>query len=1060
MVSNIIQSKYYFKNKDQFLYFNIIYEGNLFAKTIDNLDSLKIFTIHAFCQQLLSRFPIEARISHNFEVIDESKSLALIRESIENLLNSSETSQDIHRSLRLLIFEKNEEDFYSFINYLISKRKNFELMEKFDYKNELKKILAIGETDENGIIDQFNSHSRSDLLTLCETLANHVDGGGQKVNDEERLRIVSEFIADGSENNRKTYLNIFLTRKFEKRNLGNKFLKRLNDLTGPLGSNIYVEEQERCYSFVQNIENVRNYNLTMAAIDVTLGIVRNYRKLKHGRGLLDFDDLIITTLELLNNSEQSMWINYKLDCEIEHILIDEAQDTSTLQWKIVESLSGDFFTGVGSSKNPRSLFVVGDEKQSIFKFQDANPGMFSEKYHFYRNLIEGCGKKLFKLNLRQSFRSVATILNFVDEVFRDQRNAKKISTLDGTIEHSSSRMGTGLVELWPLVSIEAREKKAWEINFDNNAEAKKQELLAKYIGEKIATLVQSDRVIIDRQGNYRKIGYGDIMVLVRSRNHIFLSYLLKSFNEHSIPNAGLDRLNLFDHIVVQDFISLFTFTLFQNDDLSLANIIKSPFLAMAEDDLYRICRYGMEHGICLFEALRDNFLEKYEILRQIIDESHRLGVYELCFYLLEDCGFREKILRRFSSDTNDILNKFLLFVQNYEDDNNSSLLSFVNFVANSKSDIKKNLESNDANQVRIMTIHASKGLQAPVVFIGDSNSTVDLAREKIFWIDSGRGYEQPLYKSDSSSNILDRIKKNSEEELYSEYLRLFYVAITRAENELYLCGVAGRSSTDNDDEAVHSTWYDISRKALEKLGAREEDFEFSHRDEVGNFDRKFTYGEASRNKEQSDTVAVENDEFELERISRALKNIRKYVPQELPRKIIFPSTFFNYHDRDVSSDGYGDPLLKGKMVHRLLEILPKVDRSHWDEISSSISGRMAKNLPLAIIDEAKKIAVGILDSKDFQKFFEENSKAEVPIIGEIDGFTVSGKIDRLGEFDGKIIVLDYKNTKNNYKNPEDLPIEYKKQLELYKKLMEKLKPEKIVECYILLTSFGNLLRIF
>ncbi|MDR2077908.1 MAG: double-strand break repair helicase AddA [Rickettsiales bacterium] len=1031
---------------------------NLFAKVIDNVDNLKIFTIHAFCQQLLSRFPMEAGIAHNFEVIDESKSLDLIRESIENLLNSWEIDHDIYKSLKLLIFEKNEEDFYGFINYLVSKRKNFELMEKFDYKNELRKILNIDDSDENRLIDQFNSRDRSSLLQLCDVLVKHSEGDRERREDEERLQKIVEFIANA--NSRESYLDIFLTKKLKRRSLGSKFLKRLDNLLGT-EKNIYIEEQEACYNFIQNLENVRNYNLTMAAIDVTLGIVRNYRKLKWERGLVDFDDLIITTLELLKNTEHSAWIGYKLDGEIEHILIDEAQDTSTLQWKIVESLADDFFTGIGSSKNPRSLFVVGDEKQSIFKFQDANPGMFSEKYHFYKNLIENCGGKLHRLNLRQSFRSVPTILSFVDEVFRDQKNAKKISAMDSTIEHHSSREGAGLVELWPLVDAETDEKESWKINFDNDAEVKKQEILARCIVEKIVALVQSDRVIVDRDGNYRKIAYGDIMILMRSRSRVFLSYLIKSLNRYGIPNSGLDRLNLFDHIVVQDFISLFTFILFQNDDLSLANIVKSPFLDMNEDDLYKICRYRTKNKITLFEALRDNFVEKYELLRRIIDKGYTLGIYEFCFYLLEECGFRAKILSRFNFDVNDILNKFLLFVQKYEDNNNSSLLSFVHFTANSKIEIKKDLEFNSTNYVRIMTIHASKGLQAPIVFIADSNSGVDLAREKIFWIDSGRGYEQPLYKTNSSTDILDEIRNSSEEELYSEYLRLFYVAITRAENELYLCGLAGRQVATNTDseETARSTWYSISKLALDRLGAKEEEFEFYRSANNKNY-KKFIYGEITKNKVQDNIICPEKDTEETGRVNEILGNMKKYTPTKPMKKVIFPSKFFSYRDRDtISAENHRDPLLKGKIIHKLLEVLPKVDCRNWDEISDSIINNPSWNSSLAIREEAKKTAIGLLTNTSFKEFFRENSKAEVPIVGEVDGFTVSGKIDRLSEFDDKILILDYKNTIKYYKNPENLPIEYKKQLELYKKLLEQLKPEKAIECYILLTNYGELLRI-
>ncbi|MDR3079255.1 MAG: UvrD-helicase domain-containing protein, partial [Rickettsiales bacterium] len=788
----------------------------LFAESVDRIDELRIFTIHSFCQQLISRFPLEAGIPHNFEIIDEYQSSDLIEESIEDLLRNMNPDSEICHHLGSLIFDRNEEDLYDFIDHLVSRRKKFDPLGKFDYRKDLGTIFRLEDTDPEKILESFLGHDCSEILSLYETFV-ELDPSPRQ---EKNLEIVRNFMASATEDSRDSYLNLFLTREWEKRKLGNIFTKKFDTSRGYL-ENIFVLEQERCRNFVQRLENARCYGLTVAMVEVAREVIENYGRLKRRRGFLDFDDLTVVALELLQNTEYSAWIGYKLDGEIEHILLDEAQDTSTLQWEIVGSLANEFFSGETANARPRSLFVVGDEKQSIFRFQGANPKMFSEKYNFYRDLLESSPNPLSRLDLRYSYRSVDTILKFVDALFRDQRRLEKISTLGGALEHHCTRIGTGLVELWPPVQAQSSEREAWRIDFDNGEDVKKQEILARLIVARVMDLVGSDRTIVDRNGENRKIHYGDILILVRNRNPIFLSYLLKNFNGHGIPNSGLDRLNLFEHILVEDFLSLLTFILFQDDDLSLANIVKSPFLDMTEEDLYIACRYRIDHGLSLFRALEKTHEEKYRLLERIIERSHHLGVYELCFYVLEDCGVRKNIGSRFSSDSNDILNRFLLLVQHYEGNNNASLLDFLYFLGDRKNEIKKDLGSSSIDQVRIMTIHASKGLQAPVVFIADANSAVDQSREKILWTREATGHEIPIYMTPSHSDVMKTLREADGEELYGEYLRLLYVAVTRAENELYICSLAGRSSAAGGPRETRTTWYDLAREALLALNARE-----------------------------------------------------------------------------------------------------------------------------------------------------------------------------------------------------------------------------------------------
>ena len=1003
----------------------------LFAKTIDNIDNLKIFTIHSFCQQILCKFPIEAGISPNFEILDEYQSNELISKAIDETLHNAKSNFNIYESIRLLIKEKNENDFYDFINYLISKRKDLELI-KNNYNDYLKDLFKIDFNDDYCLLMDFLSYNFDYLLKVCnnnscknsniEKIKNYII----KINESKKENDINKLWSLVDD-----YVHIFLTKKNEKRS------NFSNDLS---------LEQERCFDFQKKLLNFKCYKLTISSIKISFDIIDNYKILKNQKGVLDFDDLIIKTKQLLENTEYSDWIKYKLDNGIEHILVDEAQDTSILQWEIIKYLTSDFFTGINNHENPRSIFVVGDEKQSIYGFQDANPEMFGKMYNFYKEIINNSRNIFAKIDLNKSFRSLDVVLNFIDNVFSGYED--KISNIDKNIKHNNTRNGVGLVELWPLIDVKQNKKeKTWSINFDSDEETKKQELLAKYIADKIENLLTSNRAIVGKNGEKRKIKYEDIMVLVKNRNKIFLSYLIKNLNKKGIPNSGLDKLSMFDGIVIKDILSLFTFILFQNDDLSLANIVKSPILSMKEEDLYKLCRYKIENNISLFSSLKYNYHDKYEFLSLIIEKSKKSSIYDLCCYILNICKIKENIISRYGNESYDIINKFLDFVYNYEINNDASLLPFLNFVENNINEVKKDLET--SNQVRIMTIHASKGLQSPIVFIIDANSGVDSKQDKILWYKYKNYINIPCYKINNGSEIIEKIKNYGSNCAYNEYLRLFYVALTRAENEIYICGLEHHNNAKDN-----KSWYKIAEATMKRINCRSMNFDFNNSLE------KLVYGDYNYldmpQYEECDKIKVD---FESQKIELLLKNIGVHDYSKYKQKIISPSQYYNYVDKDKIIGNNIHSVEKGKIIHKLLEILPRIELSNRQNIFDMYTNN-TDIFTRKEIHEICQIVTGILNNINLKPFFSENSNSEVNIVGEIDGDIVSGRIDRIVELDDKILVLDYKNTVKDYKNEIELPKEYIKQMEIYKKLVEKTNKNKLVECYILTTTYGRLIRVF
>lgn len=1024
----------------------------LFARVIDNLDELKILTIHSFCQQILRKFPIEAGVLPNFEIMEENTSNDLINKATNYFLNNLDKYPNFIDKIKKISRIKNEEQFYDLIKKLISKQTDLTYIQQFnsDYKKELYKIFDLTYGDNcDDCLKQFISKV-PDATSFLNSVKDHLTEKQQ-----EKFCSLLDYFDFNSQVDLERYLRIFLNADFS---IGvSKSEKARLEKVGTEYVNFFTSEQERCYNFWQKLHSLKIVDLSIASIEITLEILKIYQNLKAEKYLLDYDDLIIYTYKLLTNTEYSAWINYKLDSGMDNILLDEAQDTSKIQWLLINALTEEFFAGDDGieRKESRSIFVVGDEKQSIFKFQGANIDMFNNMFTFYRDVIYDAHKFFEKVDLNYSFRSLPAILGFVDKIFESEENKNSISKLSNEIKHNCYRVNEnqGYIEVWPLTSSTKIEKidsnKDWELDFTQEIENENKQKLAQQIAQKIKFIVDNKKVI-SVKGVKRNVKYNDIMILSRTRDSVFISYLIRNLNKNNVPCSGSDEMNLTEEIVIQDFISLFNVIVFPNDDLSLANIIKSPILNLTENDLLELCIFKKNNKLTLFETINSN--EKYKetafILNDIIQKSKVLSIYDLCLYILNSFGIKERIVDRFSEHIYEIINQFLLIIKNFEDKNTSSIISFLQNFKSREIKIKKDLDHN-INQVRIMTVHGSKGLQSPIVFvIGSKGYSSKDASDSLCWLEKVEEYKLPIFRiaCDKFKEISENIIKSA----YDEYLRLLYVALTRSENELYICGwLNGNEREDNNKDVGKKGWHQICLETIKKIGIEKQSYLndsktiFYYGDELGYF------------KVEEET---KNLFFDDENVKNILNNIKVFSNKDLSKKIINPSQFYKHTDRDNNLDNLDNAIIKGNAVHKLLEILPECPINERNEISDIY----LNNLFYTLNDEEKKLikekVFEVLDK--YSIFYNKNSKSEVPIIGEIDGEIISGQIDRLIVEDDKIIIIDYKNTLKNYKNKEDLPYNFHKQLELYSKLISRIYPDKKIECYILLTSYLNLIKIF
>lgn len=1023
----------------------------LFAKILDCSNDFKILTIHSFCQQIIKRFPLEANIIPNFQIADDIVAQELLFKAKDELLKYD--NLELKKAIEYVFTYKNEDQFLDLLKKAIEKKDDFlYLQNKFNSTNGvIEEIAKIFKVKSDWTFEELKKDflNNIDLSFYSDDILEIIEGCGG-VSD---LEFVNFFRKDFDLDK---YISLFLKKNdnaIKVRILTKKVFEKIPEL-----AEILDNEAKRVFDYKQKVLNFANFKFTANFLKILYSIFDIYSALKKDAGYLDYSDLIIETDKLLNNNKYkntdgenyySSWINYKLDEGIDHLLIDEAQDTSLIQWDIVKSITEEFFSGYGSKENlSRTIFVVGDEKQSIFSFQGADPEAFDLTLKNYEKKINECGKFFEVINLNTSFRSVKSVLNVVDKVFEEPSRQKSISKMPEKIIHNIVRKDClGKVEVWPLINLEKKETDKvepianWDIlaKYNEDIELTAKQKLAEIIAKKINSWFENGKVIYSRSDKkFRNLKYSDIMILVKRRDKDFINYLIRQFNKYNIPTMGNDRFKLAENIISQDIISLCKFLIFNNDDLSLANIIKSPILNLSEDDLYNLCDYKNTKNITLWQAFQElNINNSKEFLEDLLEKSKILTTYEFLFYLFETKKIRQKIKERFLYLADEVISEILNIANNYEKDHiNSTLLSFIDFLENSNFEIKRDLDQS-ANEIKIITIHSSKGLESPIIILPDTNHTnavINKTDNLMSYMEDGVDYKLPILQQEKSNFIENKVKLQIKEKSKNEYYRLLYVAMTRAENELYICDIEN-SSTPNEEN-----WYSLIKRAVENMNPQKKtDINFK--------DTEILYiGEDDIFEKKEENAKNEKENLKVDEI---IKILSKETKENNETKIINPSTYYSENTINKPYENSTN-IENGKLVHKLLEILPDIDKKDWNNIIEIYLKDKTEK------EKIKNIVLNILNNQEFSFLFENNSKAEVPIFGKIDNDIISGQIDRLTITDDKIYIVDYKNT--NYL-PNKVPEKYKKQLELYKTLIQKIYSDKTIQCYILWTSFGKIEKI-
>ncbi len=1049
----------------------------LFAKCLDTPDGLRIQTLHAFCQSVLQRFPIEADILPNFKVLEESERSVLIEQSIADVLWSSNSDADIQNAAQILSDVIGDEDRLK--KLIVAIIEKYYWLDRADKKHggidamcaEAAELLGVdGTLTEHAIMADACDDANFNAAELRR--AGHIMAEGTKREIEQAAAMLSWLAmdTDARAENFSDYCLAYLTDKGKVRD---KLVYNIIKKNHPDIEAILSTEANRVLEINNRISALSLLAESRAALTLGTKVYAQYTAHKQTKGALDFDDLIAATRRLLEKPGIAPWILFKLDGGIDHVLIDEAQDTSQDQWRIIRLLTEEFFSGEGVKSSPTSVFSVGDPKQSIFSFQRADPRGFIDGEKHFKSAAFAARKKFSTLPLIYSFRTAPPILEFIDWTFTHTQSKLGVSVIHGyeeqaqslrneaVIRHIAMRDGSpGTVEIWPLFANQKSAKpERWHIPDQADSQAKPKAKLADAIADTIAGWLQRGVLLPEHaytKRAIRPIEPGDIKILVRTRTD-FVQILTRALKARAIPVAGIDRLILSHHIAVMDLLALGKFLSLPDDSLSLACVLKSPLCSIppdrSEDILFQLSHNrgdkSLWQRLCEEKNANTELIPAHDYLSRLLQRCDFTPPFGIFSDVLSAMGGRRAFLSRFGAECIDPLDEFLnLSAKPMPHARN--MKEFIAAVEEDETEVKRDMDTTRRNQVQIMTVHAAKGLQAPIVFLPDTTSLPAASRNKIEFLFDDK--KDVLLWPSAQSHIVSYAKKIADRnyaKTLEEYRRLLYVAATRAEDRLIICGYG---------DAKPDCWYhDLAESAFQMAAAGKAAHQcFAHSDNAGyRIGTDFTATDRPKQIEQD--AAKPNLEALPDWISNAAPN-----PEPTPR-ILRPSGGVAAEDFRVSPLSLhparahaSQSNIRGVIIHRLLQTVPDLPKAKWQDAVHKFLQYQWPNLHCEEKDRIGAEVFRLLNDPDLADYFGPGSRAEAAISGIVQNRQIAGQIDRMVVTQTHVKVLDYKTGRPAV---PDIPQSYIRQMSAYYALLTKIYPQHQVECAILWTQIPKLTPI-
>ncbi len=1003
----------------------------LFARAIETPGGLRIQTIHSFCASILRRFPLEAEVTPNFTEMDERTAKILQTEVVEDMA----AGKDRPRFEALAEFYSGD-DIARLTREILSRREAFE-----------------AETTAQTIWGWFDLPSGFD----DDTLADRAFAPG----DAAMIAELRGILAGGSTNDAKAAVKLTAIRNDP---LTTSDLPVLESVfltgagaTAPFAAKIdsfptkgtrtgaAAHLMDALNGLMARVEDARDLRIRLDAARKTRALhgfawpfLTEYERRKQLRGWLDFDDLILRAGRLVNDPVVAAWVLFRLDGGVDHILVDEAQDTSPAQWRVIESLAREFTTGESArSDRHRTLFVVGDQKQSIYSFQGADPAEFIRMRDRFGTALAGVGQRLGALQLEYSFRSSAAVLGLVD------RALEGAAGLGQEIKHRAFHgERPGRVDLWPAIENEkADEPRPWTDPVDTPSPEDGQVRLANAVADAIAEMLAGGSVPDDDLGA-RPIRPRDVLVLVRRRSEVF-HQIIRACKARNLPIAGADRLRIGGELAVKDLTATLAFLATPEDDLSLAAALRSPLFGLSEDALFRLAHgRGRKYLWNVLRERAEDHRRTVETLTDLRDQADFLRPYDLIDRLLTRHDGRRHLIARLGPEAEEGIDALLTQAMAYERTEVPSLTGFLTWLAAEEVEIKRQVDS-AGDQIRVMTVHGAKGLEAPIVILPDtarrnppnSGELVALDTHRVAW--KSRSAETP-------GAMQEALNAKAERD-HEEDMRLLYVAMTRAESWL-IVAAAGKVGDPGQ------SWYRIVESGLQAVGAETQDFALGE-------GLRFHLG-TWPDRAGGDTPASD------ESVPQALPAwiMTQPGPPVVPPGPLVPSDLGGAKIVAGAEEGADlDAALRhGRQIHRLLEFLPAYDRDHWPRIAGDL---LAFGEDAARPDEVETLLgeiFAVLDNPDLAPLFAPGTLAEVEISAPatVAGRTrIHGIVDRLIVEPDRVLAVDFKTNQSVPATEADIPEGILRQLGAYELALGEVYPGRVIETAVLWTRTGALMTL-
>jgi ATP-dependent helicase/nuclease subunit A len=1004
---------------------------SLFAKALESPGGLKIQTIHAFCERLLARFPLEAGVAPGFDIADDARARAMLEQSWSAVAAARDAG--VRGALERFATRLADERFRDLLRALVEARTAVRAF--IDECGGVDGAMAAIARRHNAG-KQAEEIAREALAAapwaaLMEAVSTLEACGAKTMSDlAERIRNANAARSDPAMRAFERYKDIFFTSGGTPyRSLLTATLKK----TQPALDQMLEAALREVVSADTAVRAAERAADAQAAVRLASALDARYAQAKTARGVLDFTDLIEHALALLTRTAAAPWVLYKLDGGLEHILIDEGQDTSPQQWRLLEPLQDEFFAGEGAQHGRRTVFAVGDPKQSIYSFQGAHPQAFLDQSQALASRAAASGRGFLAATLDTSFRSTPDVLKAVDATFCEENLGGDTPGLFDIVRHVAARANEeGRVEWWPFAPRpELPPDNGWKTPQDIVPTSSAQTKLAEAVALRVRDWIAAGEAVWER-GRRRAMRPGDVLILVRSRGPLF-AQILTALKRVGIPVAGADRILLKDELAVEDCLSLLRVAADPHDDLALACLLKSPFIGLIDDerDLFPLAhgRGARERLFARLMAASDpRYREAQAFVRLLIDHAGE-GPFGALSWALETCDGAgrsgwARFFARLGEECRDPLEELLSRALSAHRRGPATLDGFLAEIERDEAEVKREMEE-AGEAVRVMTIHGAKGLEAPVVILPDTTGPPrQQGDDTLFITPDGPVFSASSADDDPYAAQARAAWRGRQDE---EHLRLLYVAMTRARDRLIVCGFGRGQGVGKADP---KSWHALVERAMTRIGAE--------------IDTPFGKGYALG------ALQTAGREAGAQGAPAAPAWARAPAPAAPRDRSAAPSALLKEGaPLSPRADG-GARFRRGLLIHGLLQRLPDIEAALRRDAARTWLA--SQGVGAAEADALAGEALAVIDDARFAHAFGPGSRSEQPIIGRVGAVQVRGVVDRLVIGAAAVDILDFKSDRPSPADPAKTPEGYVLQMALYRAVLSQIFPGRAIRCALIWTE--------